>query len=52
MPYYYPNEVMYPDYNTYPQASDFNGQVQVYNYENQIENSDYHLCKLMLIITK
>lgn len=43
MPYYYPNEVLYPDYNAYPQPNDFNSPFQVYNFEKPIDNTDYFL---------
>lgn len=45
MPYYYPNEILYPDYTTFARPSDFNAHHQVYNYEKPIENTDYYMCK-------
>ena len=44
MPYYYPNEILYPDYNAQVQPSDF-GSYQIYNYEKPVENTDFYLCK-------
>ncbi len=46
MNYYYPNEVLYPDYNAFPQQADFSKPYQVYNLEKPVENTDYFLCKL------
>lgn len=42
MPYYYPNEILYPDYNAQVLPSDF-GSYQIYNYEKPVENSDFYL---------
>lgn len=44
MPYYYPNEILYPDYNAQVLPTDF-GSYQIYNYEKPVENTDFYLCK-------
>lgn len=43
MPYYYPNEILYPDYTTFARPSDFNAPYQIYNYEKPVENTDYYM---------
>lgn len=43
MPYYYPNEVLYPDYTTFAQPNDFKSPYQVYNLEKPVENTDFFL---------
>ncbi len=45
MPYYYPNEVLYPDYTAFAQPADFNAPYQVYNLEKPVDNTDFYLCK-------
>lgn len=43
MPYYYPNEVLYPDYSTFARPNDLQSQPQLYNLEKPIENTDFYL---------
>lgn len=42
MSYYYPNEVLYPDYNTFAQPSDFNAPYQAYNFEKPMGTNDFY----------